>query len=137
MATKTAVNNPKAPDMSPLFNWGLKVDGFKELFFISGHGALRSDFSAALPGDPVAQARYIFAEIKGFLEDNGYSVEDVVRVESTLVKEVTEEQFQGFCDAYTEFFADVAVKPAAGTLRYVDRLVSPGMQVELEFLVAR
>ena len=137
MATKTAVNNPKAPDLSNVFNWGLRVTDFKELFFISGHGALKPDFSVAHPGDPVGQTRYILNEMKGLLEDNGYSMEDVVRVQSTLDKNVTDEQFHGFVEVYAEYFADVPVKPSGGTLRYVDRLAFPGMLVEFEFFVAR
>ena len=137
MATKSAINNPKAPDLSQVFNWGLKVEDFTQLFFITGHGALRSDLSVVHPDDPAAQARHILTEVKGYLEDNGYTMDDIVRVESTLAKEVTEEQFHAFVDVYAEFFADVAVKPSGGTLRYVDRLAFPGMLVEFEFLVAR
>ena len=39
MATKTAVNNENAPNFTSMFNWGLKLTNFSELFLLAGHGA--------------------------------------------------------------------------------------------------
>jgi len=137
MATKTAVNNENAPDFRSMFNWGLKVSNFNELFLIAGHGAVGPDYQVRHPADPVGQTRYILADVKTFLEQSGYSVDDIIRIEFTLTKDVDRAQYNDIFQLFAEFFADAAVKPAAGTLRVVDGLAIPGMLVEYEFLVAK
>lgn len=52
---KTAVPNPNAPDFTSIFNWGLKIKNFKELFLIAGHGAHDSTGTIMFPDDAVAQ----------------------------------------------------------------------------------
>ena len=36
MATKTAVHNENAPDFRSMFNWGLKITDYSELFLLAG-----------------------------------------------------------------------------------------------------
>ena len=137
MAQKTARHNESKPDLRSRFSWGLKVTDYSELFFISGHGASDSSLQVHHPGDPVAQAGYIFESMGTFLEEAGYTRNDIVRVEITATKEVTHEDYFKMSDMMAEFFADVQVKPSVGTFRVVERLVSPGMLCEYEFLLAR
>jgi 2-iminobutanoate/2-iminopropanoate deaminase len=137
MATKTALHNDQQPDLRSIFNWGLKITNFNELFIVTGHGDTRPDFSASFPGDPVAQTRHILDQMKALIERAGYSLNDIIRHDWTFTKDVTQEQFQQIIDVWTEFLAEVEVKPANGTLRYVDRLASPEMMVEYEIIVAR
>jgi enamine deaminase RidA (YjgF/YER057c/UK114 family) len=137
MATKVAVNNENAPDFRTMFNWGVKVSNINELFLIAGHGAHGPDYQVRHPGDPVAQTQYILADLKSFLERNGYSLDDIIRIEFTLTKDVDRAKYNEIFGLFAEFFANVAVKPAAGTLRVVDSLALPGMLVEYEFLAAK
>ncbi len=136
MAKKTAVHNENAPDYRSMFNWGLKITDFSELFLLAGHGALAVDNQVLHPGDAVAQTRHILADVKTFLEQSGYSLDDVIRIEFTMTKDVKPEEFQEIFGLFGEYFADMEVKPAAGTLRVVDALAIPGMVVEYEFWAA-
>ena len=129
---KEFVNNDKAPDLSEIFSWGVKISNFSELFFVSGHGALKPDFSMEHPGDPVGQTRFIFSQVSEYLAENGYSMDDVVQIKMTITKEVSHEQFLEVTEVYKEFMSEVAVKPSGGTMRIVDDLAFPGMLVEFE-----
>jgi 2-iminobutanoate/2-iminopropanoate deaminase len=134
---KQAVPNPAAPDFGSIFNWGLKIRNFKELFLIAGHAAQNPDFSIAHPGDPVAQTQFILDVLDNYLAENGYGRDDIIRIEFTLTKDVTEDQFNQILGQFVAFFDPVDVKPAAGTLRFVDALAFPGMMVEYEIWCAR
>ena len=137
MAQKTAFHNERKPDYRSRFSWGLKVTDYRELFFVSGHGASDSDLQVHHPGDPVAQSRYILDSMCAVIAEAGYSRNDMVRVEITATKEVTHEDYLKMSEVMEEFFADVQVKPSVGTFRVVERLVSPGMLCEYELLLAR
>jgi 2-iminobutanoate/2-iminopropanoate deaminase len=50
---------------------------------------------------------------------------------------VTDRQFADIANVWEEFLADVEVKPATGTLRYVPRLGMSEMMVEYEMILAR
>ncbi len=137
MATKTAVNNENAPDFTSMFNWGLKITDFSELFLLAGHGDHGPDGQIRSPGDPVAQTRNILAELQAFIEKSGYGKNDIIRIEFTTTKDVDPEKYGEIFGLFAEFFADVEVKPAAGTLRIIDGLALPGMLVEYEFWLAK
>lgn len=134
---KEGINNPAAPNFSDIFNWGLKIRNFKELFLIAGHAAQRPDLSIVAPGDPVAQTDFILDQLDTFLTDNDYSRDDIIRIEFTLTKDVTPEQFNEILGRFVAFFGPVEVKPAAGTLRFVDALAFPGLMVEYEIWAAK
>ena len=134
---KTAVNNENAPDLGNVFNWGLKISDFNELFFVSGHGALKPDFEVECPGDPGGQALFIFKQVSDYLAENGYSLDDVVQIKLTITSDVTDEQFKDVVQVYEEFTKDISVRPSGGTMRVVERLAFPGMMVEFEFLAAK
>lgn len=135
MATKTPIHSEKLP--ARMFSRGLKVSNFSELFFVSGCGDLGPDYQVRHRGDPVAQTRHIFTDVKVFLERAGYSIDDIVRIELTFTKDVDRTQYDAIFKLVTEFSADAAVRPATGTLRIVDELAVPGMLVEYEFLIAK
>ena len=137
MATKNAVNNESAPDIRSIFNWGVKVANFNELFLLAGRGDVGTGGKIRNPGDPVAQTASVLAELKDFVEGNGYSLNDVIRIEFTMSKDVDRPQQKAIFGQFADFFADVDVKPAAGTLRIVERLAFPGMLVEYEMWLAR
>ena len=137
MASKTPVNNPNAPDFGSMFNWGLKISDFSELFLLAGAGAVGADHAIQHAGDPVGQTRYILEDVQSLIEANGYTKNDIIRIEFTMTKDVAPESYGEIFGLFTEFFADVDVKPAAGTLRVIDALAIPGMLVEYEFWLAR
>ena len=137
MVIKTVASNNKAPDLGHVFNWGIKLVDFDEIFLLAGRGDVASDGSIRHPGDPVAQTASILTEQKGFIENSGYSVDDTIRIEFTMAKEVSRDQQMEIFGLFAEFFKEAEVKPAAGTLRVVDRLAYPGMLVEFEFWLAR
>ena len=83
MATKTAVHNANAPDFTSMFNWGLKITNFSELFLLAGHGAVTPDMVTQHEGDAVGQTRHILDDEQRFIEANGYSKNDIIRIESS------------------------------------------------------
>ncbi len=137
MAEHTAIENQRAPDLGHVFPWGLQVNGVRDLLFVTGHGAVGPDWVTRHPDDVVAQTKDILEQMDGVIERAGWSLEQVVRTEMTLVDSVTDEQFRAVMDVIATHYAGLKVKPSAGTLRYTNRLAVPGMKVELEWLLAR
>lgn len=137
MAYKQAFNNPNLPDFSQVFSWGLKVSDFKEVFFVTGHTDCNPQFISQHPNDPVGQTRVILQQMKGLIESAGFSVDDIVRTDWTFTNEVSSEQFSQIAELWQDFLAEVEVKPATGTLRYVQRLGMEGLMVEYEMMLAR
>ncbi len=137
MVTKVAVPNNNAPDMSSLFNWGLKLRDIDELFIITGRPAWTADGTVQHPNDGVAQTRFIMDDIGKYLRDNDYTANDLIRIEYTFTKDVAPESYAEIYAVIGEFLADVEVKPAANTLRVVESLGLPGLCVEYEFWGAK
>lgn len=137
MAKKTPFPHPSAPDYSPIFNWGVKLTDFSELFLIAGIGAHDAEGAIQHEGDAVAQTKFILDGMPGYLESAGYTKQDIVRIEFTMTKDVPPESYDAIFGLFAEFFADVEVKPAAGTLRVIEALAIPGMLVEYEFWCAK
>lgn len=134
---KIAVPNPAAPDFGAIFNWGLKIKNFNELFLIAGHGAHDSTGQIQFPGDPVGQTQYILDNFDEYLDDAGYERKDIIRIEFTMTTEVGDAEFNAILGLFADYFAPVNIKPAAGTLRIVDALAIPGMMVEYEIWCAK
>ena len=138
MAIKKALPLSDAPDRSHVFNWGLKVSGFSELLILTGQIDADRDGNVRHPGDAVAQTQAVFDSLVGMLEAEGWSVDDVIRVEPTITLDSdSPENREGIYAVWANCFKDVAVKPAAGTLRLISALARPGFFVEFEFLCAR
>src|SRR5688572_6106297 len=122
---KRAIDNPdKMP--SPQFNWALEISKFDRLLFLTGTTATGADGVVNFPGDAPAQARWILESFGRLLANAGYSFEDVVRLETTVVEGVSDTDIDAIRDVSVEHVGGSAVKPAAGTLRIVSRLVRPG-----------
>ncbi|MEZ9232414.1 RidA family protein [Vibrio amylolyticus] len=137
MATKQAFRNKNLPDMRNAFSWGYKLSDFDEIFFVTGHADCNPEFVTQHVGDPVAQTRLILEQMKAFLEEAGFSINDIVRTDWTFTNDVNSEQFGEIAQVWEEYLSDVEVKPATGTLRYVQRLGMPDMMVEYEMMLAR
>ena len=136
MATKTPYYNEELPTLR--FPWALKVSDFRELLLVSGHADVKHDNSTAnFPGDLLSQAEFILKQITKSVEAAGFTLDHAIRTEITLSKEVTDEQLPGLFQLLADYVADLEVKPAAGTLRFVERLISRECLVEIEVLLAR
>ena len=138
MAKKEAVHSKVAPDSSHHFNWGLIVSDFSELFVLTGRVDGDAEDSCLHPGDPVGQTRGIFEQAEALLEQKGWSLSDVIRIDICVTKDADYARNEaGIMQVWEEFFEDVDPRPAAGTLKIVDGLFRPEFLVELEFLAAR
>jgi enamine deaminase RidA (YjgF/YER057c/UK114 family) len=134
---KEGLANPRLPDFSTIFNWGLKLTNIKELYFFSGIAAQKPNFTIVHPFNYVSQTDYILNELDIFLAQNHLTRNDIVRIEFTLVKGVSQSDFNTVLERFASYFKSVQVKPAAGTLRIVDALAFPGLVVEYEVWCAR
>jgi len=134
---KEALINAEAPDFTGIFNWGLRIKNFKELILFAGHAAQTPDFQVVAPGDAVVQTDFILDQLDHFLGSNDLDRDDIIRIEFTMTKNVSDEQFNEILGRFGGYFAEVEVKPAAGTLRFVEALAFPGMEVEYEIWMAQ
>lgn len=107
------------------------------LFLTFTIAAQANDFSIVSPGDYVAQTAYILNEFDTFLAENGLDRDDIVRIEFTLVEGISAEDFGAVLGSFAAYFADVEIKPAAGTLRFVSALAFPDLVVEYEIWAAK
>jgi len=138
MATKKALPCPTTVDRSAIFNWGLKVSKLSEIVILTGQIDADPDGNVRHPDDPVGQTQAIFDSLVGMLEAEGWSVDDVIRVEVTVTKDVDLDKHRaGIFGVWENTFKNVAIKPAAGTLRVIHALARPGFFVEFEFMAAR
>ena len=136
MATKTPYFNESLPTLR--FPWALKVSNFSELLLVSGHADVKLDNSTAnFPGDLIAQTKFVLKQISKSIDAAGFTLNDAIRTEITLSKEVTDEQLPELFQVLKEYVGDVEVKPAAGTLRFVERLISRECLIEIEVMLAR
>ena len=137
MAKKVAVPSSHLRDMK-MFSWGLKVSDYKELFFLTGQVDSGPDGVCRHPNDPVGQTKVIFDSLLGMLNQEGWSVHDVIRWDVTVTKDVDMTVHRDtLYKMWADVFKDVDPKPSAGTLRIVHALARPDFLVEYEILVAR
>ena len=87
MAKKEAVYSKVAPDSSHHFNWGLIVSDFSELFVLTGRVDGDAEDNCLHPGDPVGQTRGIFEQAEALLEQKGWSLSDVIRIDICVTKD--------------------------------------------------
>ena len=136
MAIKTPYYNDELPTLR--FPWALKISDFDEMLLVSGHADVKPDNSTAnFPGDLISQTKFILSQINKSIEAAGFTIDDAIRTEITLSKEVTDEQLPELFEVLKDYVGEAAVKPAAGTLRFVERLISRECLVEIEVMLAR
>lgn len=134
---KTPFPYAQGPDFSAFFNWGLRLRKAQDIFMSAGIGAHDAQGVIQFPGDPVAQTQFILGNIPEFLAGAGFSKHDIIRVEFTFTKEVLPASYDAIFALFATFFADVEVKPTAGTLRVIERLVFENQLVEYEIWAAK
>ena len=96
------------------------------LIAVAGTTAVDEHGTVMGPGDPGAQARFIFQKIGRALAEAGASFEDVIRVR-TFVTDIS--RWEDVARVQGEVFADI--RPAA-TLVEVTALVNKELLVEIE-----
>ena len=138
MITKNAIENTAAPDLTALYSWGLRVRDIEEFLFVTGHGDVDAHFQVRHPGDSIGQMRAVLDEIKELLERDGYTLDNVIQIVLTVTKEFDlATHFDALVATWAEYFAGIPVKPSGGTLRIVEALAVPGMNIEIEMIAAR
>ncbi len=91
MAHKTPYYNQDLPTLR--LPWALKVSDISEVLLVSGHDDIRHDNSATNhPGDLIGQTQFILRQISKSIDLAGFTLNDVIRTEITLSKEVTDDQ---------------------------------------------
>ena len=134
MAKKIAVSTRSAATASQ----ALTVSDFNELFLVSGQVDQDQEGNCRHPDDPVGQSRGILQSLVEMLEQAGWSLNDVIRTEITVSKEVDVLKHRaGILGAKAEIFKDVDPKPVSGPFTCVHALGLPGFLVEYEILAAR
>jgi enamine deaminase RidA (YjgF/YER057c/UK114 family) len=93
---------------------------------VAGTTAVDQNGTVIGPGDPAAQARFIYQKIGRALAEAGASMEDVIRVR-TFVTDIS--RWEDIARVQGEVFA--AIRPAA-TIVEVSAFVSPDLLVEIE-----
>lgn len=98
-------------------------------------------YSPAYWGDTKTQALSVFAKMKESLDALGLGFGDVVAMTAYLVGDSTQSgrmDFAGFMAAYSQYFGtkEQPNLPARSTVQ-VAGLAAPGMQIEIEVLLAR
>lgn len=90
-------------------------------------------------GDTETQTVNVIERIEAALENAGYTLDDVVKMQVFLVAdpETGEMDFAGFMDGYTQFFSQERDNLPARSAMEIAGLVNPGWLVEIEVVAAK
>ena len=110
MATKTPYYNDELPRVN--FPWALKVSDFEDILLVSGHADVKSDIRTAnFPGDLIGQTKFILSQINKSIEAAGFTLDDAIRTEITLSKEVTDQQLPELFEVLEDYVGEVVETP--------------------------
>ncbi len=130
---KQGVNNPDKGSGPH----ALRLKNVSEWMIFAGHAALGKHGEILYPGDALSQLRWIYASLKKTLEQEGYSLADVVQLKMTCTAEVPVSERVQFLRVVREVFKDVEVPPMGATMSVVHGLAYPGMLCEVDITAAR
>lgn len=132
---KTGVVNPdKNPRTGP---HAVKLKNVREWLVFAGHAALGRNGEIVHPGNALEQLRWIFASLGRTLQQEGYTLGDVVQLKMTCVAEVTLPERVKFLEVVGEVFGKQQIPPMGATMSVVHALMFPGMLVEVDIWAAR
>lgn len=101
-----------------------------DVLYLSGQVAKDIDGAVVGAGDPGAQCRQVFANLKAILEESGSSLGHVIKFTTYLTD-------AAHIDAYRAVRNDLLAKPMpANTLVIVAGLASPELLIEIEAIAA-
>jgi enamine deaminase RidA (YjgF/YER057c/UK114 family) len=115
----------------------IKLTNVSEWMVFAGHAALGKHGEILFPGDAVSQLRWIYGSLKKTLEQEGYSLSNVVQLKMTCTHEVTVSERVQFLRVVRDVFKDIEIPPMGATMSVVHGLAYPGMLCEVDILAAR
>ena len=126
MASKTAVTGSATPEPLGAFSWAIKVDGAKQLLFVSGLTSRAPDGSVVGEGDITLQTETVLTSLSAILESAGGTLGDIVKV-TVFIRDMT--HFRQIHEVRRRFFS--APFPAS-TMVEVNRLFDPRSLIEID-----
>ncbi len=109
------------------FSRAIRLDNVSSYICVAGNAATNPDGSVFAPGDYYAQTKHILGLIKGYLEQVGASLENVVRTRVYVVD--IQKNWEAVGKAHGEVFSDI--RPTS-TMIGTSALVHPDMVVEID-----
>jgi 2-iminobutanoate/2-iminopropanoate deaminase len=127
----TEVSNPPGapPVLRPYYANAVRVRA-AEFLFVSGQVAWDEHGEIVGVGDPVRQAKQVFANLGVILRANGADFGDVVKV-TVYVTDLA--WFEDLSEVRLRYFRD---RPPASVIVQVSALVHPDLLVEVDAIVA-
>jgi enamine deaminase RidA (YjgF/YER057c/UK114 family) len=127
MAAQQRLTHIQPPDVTPGSGYSHVVTGTGRLVAVSGQVAIGGDGQLVGPGDPSAQARQVFENLRRCLGAAGLSFDEVIK----LTYYVTDVAHLPAIRAARDEFVDTA-RPPASTAVQVVALVRPEFLLEVE-----
>jgi enamine deaminase RidA (YjgF/YER057c/UK114 family) len=127
MAAQQRLTHIQPPDVTPGSGYCHVVTGTGRLVAVSGQVAIGEDGQLVGPGDPSAQARQVFENLRCCLGAAGLSFDEVIK----LTYYVTDVAHLPAIRAARDEFVDTD-RPPAGTAVQVVALVRPEFLLEVE-----
>ena len=127
MGERTQVGSGRPLEAKFGYCRAIRVDNPTSHIFIAGNASTAADGSVHAPGDYYEQTKHILGLIKGYVEQAGGSLENVVRTRVFVVDVQNHAEEVGI--AHGEVFGEI--KPVC-TLLGTDALVHPDMVVEID-----
>ncbi|MEE9199000.1 MAG: RidA family protein [Dehalococcoidia bacterium] len=128
MVQKKSVSSGRPTEAQAGFCRAIRLDDVSSYICVAGNAATNPDGSVYAPGDYYAQTKHILETlIKGYLEQVGASLENVVRTRVYVVD--IQKNWEVVARAHGEVFGDI--RPTA-TMIGTSALVHPDMVVEID-----
>lgn len=125
--------NPWSWQASQGWSWGIDTRGSERILYCSGQVATDAAGRVLHPGDMAAQLREVLDHLAQVLEQAGYTLSDLVRID----------YYATDVDAVMQHWAIVADRllaagcGAGGVLLGVTRLAHPDLMIEVQAIAAR
>jgi 2-iminobutanoate/2-iminopropanoate deaminase len=129
VSDKIVVTSKHLPPPSGVWSHAVRVPEGRTLIYPSGFTSRDVTGKVVAPNDAPGQMRQIFENLKAFLEEQGATLADVIKV---TVYTTDIEDFAKLHAVRREFFPK---DPPASTMVQVTRLVDPTHKLELDAVV--
>lgn len=129
MSDKIVLTSKHLPPPMGVWSHAVRVPEGRTLIYPSGFTSRDASGKVVAPNDAAGQMRQILTNLKAFVEEQGATLEDVVKV---TVYTTDIEDFAKIHAVRREFFPK---DPPASTMIQVTRMVDPTHKLELECVV--